>query len=53
VRAILAEHPAAYPELLPTSAATGSGIPELRAAIAGLLAERGPAVSAPSSSRRS
>jgi GTP-binding protein len=51
--AVLAEHPAAYPELLPTSATTGSGIPELRAAIAGLLAERAPAASAARSNRRS
>jgi GTP-binding protein len=50
---VLAEHPAAYPELLLTSAATGRGIPELRAAIAGLLAEREPAASAPRSNRRS
>ncbi|MBW4090158.1 MAG: YihA family ribosome biogenesis GTP-binding protein [Proteobacteria bacterium] len=29
-------HPAAYPDVLPTSSNTGSGIPELRAALAGL-----------------
>lgn len=33
----LAKHPAAYPELLVTSARLGTGIPELRAAIASLL----------------
>jgi GTP-binding protein len=32
----LAKHPAAYPQLLVTSARTGSGIPELRAAVAAL-----------------
>jgi GTP-binding protein len=32
----LAKHPAAYPQILPTSARMGSGIPELRAAIAAL-----------------
>jgi GTP-binding protein len=32
----LAKHPAAYPQILATSARTGMGIPELRAAIAGL-----------------
>jgi GTP-binding protein len=36
VAAELAKHPAAYPQLLVTSARTGSGIPELRAAIAAL-----------------
>jgi GTP-binding protein len=38
--AALARHPAAHPELLATSAHTGAGIPELRAAIARLIAER-------------
>ncbi|GGF79119.1 putative GTP-binding protein EngB [Azorhizobium oxalatiphilum] len=33
--------PAAYPEIFPTSSETGKGLPELRAAIARLLAERG------------
>jgi GTP-binding protein len=33
-------HPAAYPEPLATSARTGEGVPELRASIARLLAER-------------
>jgi GTP-binding protein len=37
----LAKHPAAYPHLLATSARSDAGIPELRAAIARLLAERG------------
>lgn len=36
----LAKHPAAYPQLLITSARTGSGLPELRAAIALLADER-------------
>jgi GTP-binding protein len=36
----LAKRRAAYPEVLATSARTGSGIPELRAAVARLLAER-------------
>jgi GTP-binding protein len=38
----LAGHPAAHPELLLTAARTGAGIPELRSAIARLLAERAP-----------
>jgi len=38
--AALAQHPAAYPEVLVTSAHTGAGMPELRAAIARLLKER-------------
>jgi GTP-binding protein len=33
---ILAKHPAAYPTILTTSARFGTGIPELRAAIASL-----------------
>ncbi len=40
-RAALAKHPAAFPDLLVTSARTGAGIPDLRAAIARLVAERG------------
>ena len=36
----LANHPAAYPQVLTTSARTGSGIPELRAAVA-VLAPNG------------
>jgi len=39
-RAALARHPAAFPEALITSAHGGAGIPELRAAIARLLAEQ-------------
>ncbi len=37
----LARHPAAYPEVLTTSARTDDGIPELRSAIARLIKERG------------
>ena len=37
---VLARHPAAYPEILTTSARTGAGMPELRAAIARLSTER-------------
>jgi GTP-binding protein len=37
VAAELAKHPAAYPQILVTSARGGSGIPELRAAVAGLV----------------
>jgi GTP-binding protein len=40
VRTTLLKHPAAFPELLITSSRTGSGMPELRAAMARLLAER-------------
>ncbi len=39
--AAIAKHPAAHPELLATSARTGAGMPELRAAIARLIKERG------------
>jgi GTP-binding protein len=39
--AALAKRPAAYPEVAVTSSRTGDGVPELRAAIARLLAERG------------
>jgi GTP-binding protein len=41
IEAALASHPAAYPEVLATSARDGAGIAELRAAIARLVAERG------------
>jgi GTP-binding protein len=34
VKSDVAKHPAAYPEMLTTSARMGSGIPELRTAIA-------------------
>ena len=37
----LAKHPAAHPDVLATSARSGAGIPELRAAIAQLMKERG------------
>ena len=40
--AALATHPAAYPDVLTTSARTGSGMPELRASIARLVKERRP-----------
>jgi GTP-binding protein len=40
IKESLAKHPAAYPEVIATSAETGAGIPELRAAIARILAER-------------
>ena len=39
--AALAKHPAAFPQVLVTSARSGAGMPELRAAIARLMAERG------------
>ena len=39
--AALKAHPAAYPQVFFTSARTGEGVPELRAHIARLLAERG------------
>ncbi len=41
VKAGIARRPAAFPEVLPTSSRKGTGIPELRASIARLLAERG------------
>ena len=40
IRSALAKRPAAYPDVLATSARTGEGIPALRAAIARLMAER-------------
>jgi GTP-binding protein len=40
MRSALAKHPAAHPDILVTSAHTGTGMPEFRAAIARLLAER-------------
>ncbi len=40
IKAALAKRAAAFPELLATSAHTGAGIPELRAAIVRLMAER-------------
>ena len=36
----LAKHPAAFPEILVTSSRSGAGMPELRAAMVRLLAER-------------
>ncbi len=39
-KAAMRKRPAAFPDLIATSARTGAGIPELRAAIARLLAER-------------
>lgn len=41
VGAKIARHPAAHPDIILTSAKTGQGIPELREAIAHMLAERG------------
>jgi len=41
LKTALARHPAAFPEPLATSAHSGAGIAELRAAIARLIAERG------------
>jgi len=40
-KAALAKHPAAYPEVLATSARTDAGIADLRAAVARLIGERG------------
>ena len=42
LEAALAKRPAAFPTVIATSSRDGSGIPELRAAIARLLAERAP-----------
>lgn len=41
-RTALLQHPAAFPELLVTSSRTGSGMPEMRAAMVRLLGERRP-----------
>ena len=41
--AAIAKRPAAFPEIRPTSSRAGVGVPELRAGIARLLHERGPA----------
>jgi GTP-binding protein len=38
--AALKKHPAAFPDVLATSSRNGEGMPELRAAIARLVAER-------------
>jgi GTP-binding protein len=40
IQATIRQRPAAFPDVLVTSARDGSGMPELRAAIARLLAER-------------
>ena len=40
IKAALARHPAAYPDILATSSQSGAGIAELRASVARLLAER-------------
>jgi len=42
VAAAIRRRPAAYPDVLATSSHSGTGIPDLRAAIARLLAEKGP-----------
>jgi GTP-binding protein len=39
--AALKTHPAAFPEIIATSSRSGMGMPELRAAMMRLLAERG------------
>jgi GTP-binding protein len=39
--AALSKHPAAFPDVLATSSRSGAGMPELRAAMVRLLAERG------------
>ncbi len=36
IRALVAKHPAAFPEIATTSSETGAGIPELRAVLTGL-----------------
>ncbi len=41
IKAAIGKRPAAFPEVIATSAHTGAGIPELRGVIARLLAERG------------
>ena len=41
VKAALVKHPAAFPQVLPTSSRTGAGMPELRAAMVRLLREKG------------
>jgi len=47
--AVLKKRPAAFPGTIATSSRTGAGIPELRAAIARLLSERGRAANTPRS----
>jgi GTP-binding protein len=51
IKAAIAKRPAAFPELIATSARNGQGIAELRAAIARLFAERG-SLSLPNRSQR-
>jgi GTP-binding protein len=41
VKAAIRKRPAAFPDIIATASHTGAGIPELRAAIARLLIERG------------
>lgn len=41
VEAALAKHPAAYPQVLATSSRSGTGMPDLRAAIVTLMREKG------------
>jgi GTP-binding protein len=41
MQAEIAKRPAAFPEILPTSSRSGTGVPELRAGIVRLLRERG------------
>jgi GTP-binding protein len=45
IKAAIAKRPAAFPDLIATSARSGRGIERLRAAIARLVEERGPLVS--------
>ena len=45
IKAAIAQRPAAFPDLIATSARSGEGIERLRAAIARLAEERGPPVS--------
>jgi GTP-binding protein len=47
--AAVAKRPAAFPQIRPTSSRTGLGVPELRAGIAKLLAERGDTAGRPES----
>ena len=41
IKRVLAKRPAAFPDVIATSSRTGDGIPELRAAIGRVMAERG------------
>jgi GTP-binding protein len=51
VSTALAKRPAAFPDVAATSARTGAGLPELRAAIARLLKERGGPAGTPEAAR--